>query len=324
MSESKTPSASPVRPVLDPDAELSDGTRKALVDPRCYVGRPASPLWAAVPLLPGGGASVAVAAVLWWWTGGLGVADSAADSSTLTGTVERKLQEVADLAHALLALWLPAAGLMAVICAVLVADRALFNRQLRQIAAAQQHLVRPEDLTVDAKALLARAQRAMTAVLDSKVHREQWLDAQRNEAAFPRQEWAIAQGLRDYSRLAREGQRAQQKTDNALVADLLASHRQVLATSLYGIERRVMALEAYAAQVAEADARFAEVREIERLAAGSEELLGLLARTAADDLVVAEIDALTGEAAVVASTFSKALESAKQAAAVALTLPGAA
>ncbi|MFD3959593.1 hypothetical protein ACFWRG_31715 [Micromonospora tulbaghiae] len=237
--------------------------------------------------------------------------------------MERKLQEVADLVHALLALWLPAAGLMAVVCAVLVADRALFNRQLRRITAAQQHLVRPEDLTVDAQVLLARAQRAMTVVLDSKVHREQWIDAQRNEVAFPRQEWAIAQGLRDYSRVARKGQRAEQETDNALVAELLASRRQVLATSLYGIERRVMALEAYAAQVAEADARFAEVREIERLAAGGDELLGLLARTAADDLAVAEIDALTGEAAVVASTFSKALESAKQAAAVALPLPGA-
>lgn len=182
----------------------------------------------------------------------------------------------------------------------------------------------PKDLTADAQELLGRARRAMTAVLDSRVHREKWLDTQRNEAAFPRQEWAIAQALRDYSRVARKDQRAPQQTDNATVAELLTSRQRVLATSLQGIERRVAALEAYADQVAEADARYAEVREIERLAAGSDELLDLLARTAADDLAVAEIEALTDEAAAVASTFTKALESAKQAAVAALPVQSAA
>lgn len=328
VTESKKPADSAVRPVLDPDAELSDATRRALLqaleDPRRYVGRPANPLWAAVPLLPRGGAGVAAAAVLWWWTDGLEIADSAADPSTLVGVLDQKLQKAVDLVHTLLALWPVAAGFVALVCAGLVADRALYNRQLRRIAAAQQHLVHPKDLTAGAQELLARAQRAMTAVLDSKVHREQWLDAQRNEAAFPRQEWAIAQDLRNYSRVARKDQRAPQETDNSTVAELLTSRRRVLATSLHGIERRVAALEAYASQVAEADARYAEVREIERLTAGSDELLDLLARTAADDLAVAEIDALTDEAAVVASTFTKALKSAKQAAAAALPLQSAA
>ncbi|WP_051852150.1 hypothetical protein [Streptomyces sp. NRRL F-5650] len=164
----------------------------------------------------------------------------------------------------------------------------------------------------------------MTAVLDSKVHREKWLDTQRNEAVFPRQEWAIAHDLRSCSRVARKGQRAPHTADNDTLAELLTSRGRVLATSLHGIERRVEALEAYASQVAEADARYAEVREIERLAAGSDELLDLLARTATDDLAVTEIDVLTDEAAAVASTFTKALESAKQAAAAALPLQGAA
>nr|WP_024127308.1 hypothetical protein [Streptomyces sp. F8]AHE40044.1 Hypothetical protein pFRL5_381 [Streptomyces sp. F8] len=124
--------------------------------------------------------------------------------------------------------------------------------------------------------------------------------------------------------MARKHHRAPRETDNATVAELLASRRRVLATSLHGIERRVAALEAYASQVAEADARYAEVREIERLDAGSDELLDLLARTTVDDLAVAEIEALTDEAAVVASTFTRALESAKQAAAAALPLQDAA
>lgn len=111
---------------------------------------------------------------------------------------------------------------------------------------------------------------------------------------------------------------------SSTVAELLTTRQRVLKTSRQGIERRVAALEAYAEQVAEADARYAEVREIERLAAGSDELLALLARTAADDLAVTEIKGLTGEAAVVAATFTKALESAKQAAVAALPVQSAA
>ncbi|MET9834428.1 hypothetical protein ABZ078_35225 [Streptomyces sp. NPDC006385] len=324
VTESKKPAGSAMRPVLDPDAELSDATRKvlrqALEDPRRFAGRPANPLWAAVPLLARGGAGVAAAGVVWWWTGGLEIADPAADSSTIVGAQDQLLQEAVDLAHTLLSVWPLAAGVVAVLCAGLIADRALYNGQLRRLAAVQQHLVHPKDLTADAQELLARARRAMTAVLDSRVHREKWLDAQRNEAAFPRQEWAIAQDLRDYSRVARKDQRVPHETVNDTVAELLAARRGVLATSLHGIERRVAALDAYASQVAEADARYAAVREIERLDAGSDELLDLLARTAVDDLAVAEIEALTDEAAVVASTFTKALESAKQAAAAALPL----
>lgn len=278
----------------------------------------------AVPLLTRGGSGVAGAAAVWWWTGGLEIADPAADTSTIVGAQDQLLQNAVDLVHTLLSVWPLAAGIVALLCAGLAADRALYNGQLRRLAAAQEHLVHPEDLTGDAQELLGRARRAMTAVLDSRVHREKWLDTQRNEAAFPRQEWAIAQALRDYSRVARKDQRAPQQTDNATVAELLTSRQRVLATSLQGIERRVAALEAYADQVAEADARYAEVREIERLAAGSDELLDLLARTAADDLAVAEIEALTDEAAVVASTFTKALESAKQAAVAALPVQSAA
>ncbi|MFE0775432.1 hypothetical protein [Streptomyces sp. NPDC058861] len=324
MTQSKGPSDSEVRPVLDPDAKLSATTRHALQDPRRYVGHLASPLWAAVPVLKRGGPIVAVGGVLSWWADGVGIGGSSADSSPLVGTLGRELQKVDDLVHSLLALWPAAGGVVTVVCAVLVVDRAFCNRQVRQLAAAQQHLVRPVDLTSDARQLLARAQRAMTAVLDSEVHREQWLDAQRNEAVFPRLEWAIARGLRDYSRVASKGQQPQRRKDSSAVAALRISRRRVLATSLHGIERRVAALEAYASQVAEADAHFAEVREIEQLAADSDELLGLLARTVADDLAVAEIDALTDEAAVVASTFGKALESAKQAAAAVLPLQGAA
>ncbi|MFF7644035.1 hypothetical protein [Streptomyces canus] len=266
---------------------------------------------------------MAGAAAVWWWTGDLEIADPAADTSTIVGAQDHLLHKAVNLVHTLLSVWPLAAGVVTLLCAGLVADRARYNRQLRRLAAAQAHLVHPEDLTADAQELLSRAQQAMTAVLDSTVHREKWLDAQRNEAAFPRQEWAIAQALRHYSRVARKDRRAPQEADSTTVTELLTSRQRVLETSLQGIERRVAALEAYAEQVAEADARYDEVREIERLAAGSAELLDLLACTAADDLAVAEIEGLTDEAAVVASTFTKALESAKQAAVAALPVQSA-
>lgn len=149
--------------------------------------------------------------MVWWWTGHLEIVDPAADTSTIAGALDRLLQQAVDLAHTLVSVWPLAAGAVTLICASLVSDQALYNRQLRQLAAAQAHLIQPGDLTTDAQQLLARAQRAMTAVLNSTVHREKWLDAQRNEAVFPQQEWAIARDLRAYSRVARKDQGRRRK-----------------------------------------------------------------------------------------------------------------
>ncbi|MEU0110631.1 hypothetical protein ABZ313_35445 [Streptomyces sp. NPDC006251] len=328
MTDTTKPASSAPRPVLDPDADLPETTRKilrqALEEPRRYAGRPVNPLRVALPLLVRGGTGVAAAAGAWLWTGDLQIEDPAEDTSTVAGWLDHLLQRAVDGAHTALSVWPLAAGAVALICTALVADRALYNAQLRRLAAAEDYLVRPEALTDDARELLARAQQAMTAVLDSEVHREQLIDAQRDTAVFPQQEWAIAQDLREYSRIARKQREAPEEAVSARVAELLTSRRSVLETSRKGIERRVTALEAYTEQVAEADALYAEVRALEQLAAGSDDLLALLARTAADDLAVAEIEGLTGEAAAVASTFTQALESAKQAAVAVLPSRGAA
>ncbi|MFJ5877417.1 hypothetical protein [Streptomyces sp. S1] len=96
---------------------------------------------------------------------------------------------------------------------------------------------------------------------------------------------------------------------------LLATRRRALRTSLDSIARRVTALEQYAAQVTEADDRYRELRQIRQLAAGSDDVLDFLARTVRDDLAAAEIKGMTGEAA---AAFTAALDSAKEAAALAL------
>lgn len=90
--------------------------------------------------------------------------------------------------------------------------------------------------------------------------------------------------------------------------------------SLAGVERRVTALETYAGQVREADRQYKELRQIQKLSDASSDILDLLARTAADDLAMAEIEGLTGEAATFAASFSAALESARGAAVIALPI----
>ena len=187
----------------------------------------------------------------------------------------------------------------------------------RQLAEVRSRYVLPTELNDDAQALLYRAQIAANAILRSTVHKRDLVDRQRNELVLPQQEFDIAATLRDYTRLlAQEPERP--KSEN--VTHLVSTRRRALTASRDGIERRISALEGYAAQIAEADARYAELQQIQQLTAGSSDVLDLLARTARDDLAVAEIEGLTGEAAVVADAFTAALESAKLVAVTALPL----
>ncbi len=78
------------------------------------------------------------------------------------------------------------------------------------------------------------------------------------------------------------------------------TRRRALRASLDGITRRVSALESYPEQVAQADDRYSELREIQALTDGSDDVLDFLAHAARDDLAVAEIEDMTGQAAVIA------------------------
>ncbi|MCX5128285.1 hypothetical protein [Streptomyces sp. NBC_00347] len=85
-----------------------------------------------------------------------------------------------------------------------------------------------------------------------------------------------------------------------------------------GVEQPIAALEEYATQVCEADLRYQELQQIQRLVEGNDEALDPLARTAADTLAVAEIEAMSTEVATVAKNFSTALDRASTAAVIAL------
>ncbi|MDG4857070.1 hypothetical protein P8605_02665 [Streptomyces sp. T-3] len=308
------------RTVYDP--ELSEEARELIRKEAAYPGsytQPVSPWSAAAPTLLRGGFLTGVAGLIWWWS--VNYEAPTPDPLLRASALGAFKQMVADNLGPLLSGW----PIAAVIVVVLAWGRASFatsrNHKVRTLAEAKNRCVRAEQLTEEAQALLVRAQRAGKAVLESAVHRRDLIDKQRNELMLPAQEWEIAEALRDYSLLVRQEPAEPQ---GKKVAELLGTRRRALKASLEGIERRVTALEAYAAQVATADARYEEFRQIEQLAEGSSDVLDLLARTARDDLAVAEINGLAGEAAVVADTFTKALESAKQAAVEALPLRKAA
>ncbi|MGW1623083.1 hypothetical protein [Streptomyces sp. NPDC002172] len=306
-------------PVVDPD--LPEKARKLLrdaeKDPRRFSGGQQSPLWAAVPAGVRGGAGTAGGTLLWWITGSVQVYDpKTADSTSATDLFDKTLQSVFDAVHSGLTAVLPfaAAGVL-LLTGLRAWETAGYNTTLDRLTEARKRCVRPAELAEDARTLLARAQQAKTTVLASSVHRFGLIDRQRNETALPHQEWEIAEALREYTRLVK----AEPKNPRSdKVAALLGTRRKALRTSLDGIARRVTALESYANQVAAADDRYKELQQIHQLTEGSSDVLDLLARTVRDDLAVAEIEGMTGEAAAVAATFTTALESAKEAAAIAL------
>lgn len=303
MKEKPPPSPRPAAvAVMDPDLAGKDRTllERAGRHPRSYSEGEMSVWRATAPRLVRPGAGV------------VGLAGGA----WVAGKGEWYDPGVFDTLHAALAYaWPLGAGTLVLAAAAYATDAAARNKTARGLAGLRDRCVRPAELHDDASTLLARAQQAKRAVLTSAVHRFDLIDRQRNEVSLPRQEWEIAVALREYTRLVK-AEPSNPRGDK--VAALLDTRRRALQACLDGITQRVVALEGYALRVAETDRQYRELQQVQALAAGGSDVLELLARTVRDDLAVAEIEGMTGEAAVVAASFATALESAKEAAAVAL------
>ncbi|MFJ3182404.1 hypothetical protein ACIPJN_29010 [Streptomyces sp. NPDC086796] len=211
-------------------------------------------------------------------------------------------------------LW-PAVGIgatwLVLMTSIPVAGHLMTRSRLRRIQEVRELYVLDADLVPAAGQLLARAGHAVAAVRRSKVHRDDYLDRQRNDVVLPEKEWEIAEMLRAYSRVERS---TPTKATGDEARPVLDAHQAVLQTALGGIERRVTALETYAEQTAEADRRYAELLQIQQISAAGAELLELLARSVRDDLAVAEIDGLTNQATTVADAFKAALAEARESA----------
>ncbi|MFC1413403.1 hypothetical protein ACEZCY_30700 [Streptacidiphilus sp. N1-12] len=195
------------------------------------------------------------------------------------------------------------------------------GRRQRTLADAEGHYILPGQLRPEAQPLVARAQAAADTVLRSKAHRNDLLDRRRNALSLPEQVWSVAENLLRYSALA---ERLPAVPAGSGPAEVVAKRRAALEIALRGIDQRVQRLERYAAKVVRLDAVFAELAEMERLEADSEELRDLLARVAAGNELDPELERMTDEAKVTMDAYESALVEARDAARGALLGPDAA
>ncbi|GII75749.1 hypothetical protein Sru01_07310 [Sphaerisporangium rufum] len=131
------------------------------------------------------------------------------------------------------------------------------------------------ELDTEARATLARAERAIRAVYDSRVHRLAWLDQIANDVVLPRQLWEIARLSRSHTGLRAEQRQAAQGVVTPELRAVLDPQRAALARSVTAVERRVAMLEAYARRVQEADAAL----RAQDLLGSNDKYRELLART---------------------------------------------
>lgn len=320
VTKAVPPPGKAAEPVADP--QLPESARQLLREaekhPHRYSGRRRSPWRAAAPEIVRGGVVAAGAALMWRATGADRTQKPPDDlpTASLSDALHETVGNTLEALHGgIERLWPLAVTGLAVLIVFRVMETATYNAALRELEESRARYVQLSQLTDEARSLLARAQQARRTVLGSSVHCCDLIDRQRNEVALPHQEWEIAEALREYSRLMKA---EPDRPRGSMVAAVIDVRRKSLAASLQGIQRRVVALEAYADEVRRADDRFQELKQIQQLTEGSADVLELLARTARHDHAVAEIDGMNAQAAAVAATFTAALESAKEAAAIAL------
>jgi hypothetical protein len=110
------------------------------------------------------------------------------------------------------------------------------------------------ELSAPARALLARARRAVAIVSRSQVMHRRLLDGVANEVLLPQQVWEIARLLRRQTRLQEEQHRARQGVMTPELLAVLDPQQQALDRSVAAVTARVEGLEKYARRVQEADA----------------------------------------------------------------------
>jgi hypothetical protein len=177
-------------------------------------------------------------------------------------------------------------------------------------------IIFPHDLGTTDRRLLARAQNAVDAILGSQVRAAGLLEA--DEPALRRHEWEIACTSRELTRV--RALPAPDASAGARTAAVLRAQQCALAIAEEATISRICALERYADQVAAADDAHRDWQAALRQGSQNDIYLDLVARTAADQLAVAELDELTERAAITVHVLNSSLRDAV-ATGAALTLP---
>ena len=159
------------------------------------------------------------------------------------------------------------------------------------------------DFDARSRVLLRRAQDAVDSVTSSEIYQAGLLDAPAASLALAGQEWDIALALREQARL--RAKRAELSAAGPGPQTEAVLDRQVQAAQLAdaSVAGRIAALEGYAAEVHEADAAYRDWRQATVLAEVSRQHLDMLARTAADDHAIDEIETMSRQARAVRQAF---------------------
>jgi len=150
------------------------------------------------------------------------------------------------------------------------------------------------DFDPRSRALLRRVQDAADAVSAAGVCRDGLLDDQGIRAALAEQEWDIAVALREHSRL--RARRSAVRPAGPATAAVLSRQVQAAEVASASIAARVAALERLAEEVRSADLAYRDWQQAQALAGLSDRHADMLARTAADEYGIAEIEELSRQA----------------------------
>lgn len=206
--------------------------------------------------------------------------------------------------------WQSAAGsyalllseLIMVVTMIVFTTRAARGERFSPSAAARAYHGRyltGADLDVPGRALLRRVQEAADAIRSAAVSKAGLLDEVAADAALAGQEWDIALALREQGSLRASREAVGDPPPGSAGAKLLAQHHDVARAAEESIIRRVVALERYATEVRAADDAYRQRLQHAAIAGLSAPHLEMLARTAADDHGIAELDAMTDQATAV-------------------------
>jgi hypothetical protein len=161
------------------------------------------------------------------------------------------------------------------------------------------------DLDARARVLLRRAQDAVHAIDSAEIVRADLLDEPATSALLAEQEWQIALAVRDQARLRARRPGLAEPSPGSPAAELLDDHRRAARAAEQSTADRVAALERYAAEVHGADAAYRDWRQHAAIADLTGQHLDLLARTAADQHGITELDALTQRARTLRRSFTE-------------------
>ena len=175
--------------------------------------------------------------------------------------------------------------------------------------------VLPRDLDIPSYQLLRRTQNAIRAVLESGVYGRHSSDHSVEESALRRHEWEIAIALKDISKLSRELDRSMEGgLPGPMTVAVLDSQRQALTLAKGATTSRISALERYASELHMADDAERDWQTALKASSRNDQYLDLVARTAADEHAVSELQGLTEQAAAAAEAFREHLYQASLAA----------